>query len=286
MDVAAITLRNRLPRPFIETDNLPWHEPAFSKRALREQLDQDHDSGTRSESTVEKQIPFIAQQLRLSPGETVLDLACGPGVYAKHLSSSGYSLVGIDLSPAAIEYARALSIPNCEFILGDVRSVHYPESVDGAMLIYGILNTFSPADAQLVLEKISRSLKPSGRLIMELCNRSLLYSGETASASVQGWWCSDRGDLWSDGPYVALKERFYYPRERVEVTRYFIIPQDSAEIEEYTETCVNYDLTDITEKLHRAGLQMVEIHPSLTPSSDKSPDCPTSMFAVIVAEKA
>ena len=284
MDIAAVTLRNRMPRPFIETENLPWHQPDFSKRALREQLDQGHDSGTRSESTVARQMPFIVQQLRLSPGDTVLDLACGPGLYAKHLSASGCSVIGIDISPAAVEYARAMRIPNCEFILGDVRSADYPKNVDGALMIYGVFNTFSPSDAQLVLERISRSLQPSGRLILELCDRSLFYSGDS-SPSIQGWWCSDRGDLWSDGPYIALKERLYYPDERVEVTRYFIIPQGSSEIVEYTETCVSYDMADIAKMLRSAGLREVAVHPDLTPSPGDSADCATGMFTVMVAEK-
>lgn len=285
MDIAAVTLRNRMPRPFIETENLPWHQPDFSKRALREQLDQDHDSGTRSESVVARQIPFIVQQLKLSPGDTVLDLACGPGLYAKHLSACGYSVVGIDISPAAIEYAREMRIPNCEFVLGDVRSADYPENVDGAMLIYGVFNTFSPSDAQLVLEKISGSLRPSGRLILELCDRSLFYPGGSTASKIQGWWCSDRGDLWSDGPYIALKERLYYPGQRVEVTRYFIIPQGSSEIVEYTETCVSYDVTDITRMLRRAGLRNVAVHSSLTPDPDGSADCAAGMFTVVAAER-
>jgi len=286
MDIAPVTLRNRMPRPFIETDNLPWHQPDFSRRALREQLDQDHDSGTRSESTIARQIPFIVQQLRLSPGDTVLDLACGPGLYAKHLSASGYSVIGIDISPAAIEYARAMCIPNCEFVLGDVRSADYPGNIAGAMLIYGVFNTFSPVDAQLVLRKISKSLRPEGRLILELCDRSLFYCGESTVSGIQGWWCSDRGDLWSDGPYIALKERLYYPGERVEVTRYFIIPQGSSEIVEYTETCVSYDVSDITKMLRRAGLRRVAIHPDLAPCPADSADCAARMFTVVVAEKS
>lgn len=285
MDVAPVTLRNRMPRPFIETDNLPWHQPDFSRRALREQLDQDHDSGTRSEPTIATQVPFIAEQLRLSHGDTVLDLACGPGLYAKHLSASGYAVVGIDISPAAIEYAGAMCIPNCEFVLGDVRSADYPENIDGAMLIYGVFNTFSPGDARLVLKKISRCLRPGGRLILELCDRSLFHSGESAASSIQGWWCSDRGDLWSEGPYIALKERLYYPGERVEVTRYFIIPQGSSEIVEYTETCISYDANDITKMLRRAGLRSVAILPDLTPGSWESADCAAKMFTVVVAEK-
>jgi SAM-dependent methyltransferase len=291
MDVALIASRKRLPRPFVETSNLPWHDPSFSRRALREQLNQDHDSGTRSESIVRTQVEFIVEQLQLSPGDTVLDLTCGPGLYAKHISAYGCSVVGIDISPAAIEYARQLSLPRSKFIHGDVRSVDYPSNLDGVILIYGALNTFSPHDAELVLRKIARSLKPSRRLILELCNTSCLYARDTSALFVQGWWCSDRGDLWSDGPYVALKERLYYPNERVEVTRYFIISENSHKVEEYTETCISYDLQTITEMLNRAGLVVESVHRSLSnhpaPSNHPAnpPETSEEMFLVIVASK-
>ena len=80
MNVAALASRKRVPRPFVETANLPWHDPDFSRRALREQLNQSHDSGARSEPTIKKHVRFIVEQLRLKPGDTVLDLTCGPGL--------------------------------------------------------------------------------------------------------------------------------------------------------------------------------------------------------------
>lgn len=285
MNVVTLASRKRLPRPFIETDNLPWHDPDFSRRALREQLNQSHDSGTRSEPTIKEHVRFMIEQLQLNPGDTVLDLTCGPGLYAKHLSASGCSVIGIDISPAAIEHARLLAIPRCEFILGDVRTTDYPAGVDGILLIYGALNTFSPADAQVVLEKIAKSLKPSRRLVLELYNTSCLYAHDEPTSMIQGWWCSDQGDLWSDGPYVALKERFYYPTEKIEVTRYFIIPEGSQHIEEYTETCVNYDIPSITKKLHQAGLHIEAVCSSMLPGLANQNVALNGMSQVIIASK-
>ena len=286
MNVAALASRKRVPRPFVETANLPWHDPDFSRRALREQLNQSHDSGARSEPTIKKHVRFIVEQLRLKPGDTVLDLTCGPGLYAKHLSGFGCSVVGIDISPAAIEYAQGLAIPNCEIILGDVRTVDYPAGVDGALLVYGALNTFSPEDAQLVLAKISRALKPSKRLVLELCNTSCFYAHNKSGNTVQGWWCSDQGDLWSDGPYVALKERFYYPDEKIEVTRYYIISEGSQRIKEYTETCVSYDIPSITEKLHKAGLRLEAVYSSMLPEQAAQQTAHDGVFQVIIASKS
>lgn len=33
----------------------------------------------------------------------VVDLGCGTGVWAEHLSDAGYQVVGLDISPATIE---------------------------------------------------------------------------------------------------------------------------------------------------------------------------------------
>jgi len=285
MNVASLAARKKPPRPFIDTDNLPWHDPDFSRRALREQLNQNHDSGTRSEPVIREHVKFIMEQLKLKPGDTVLDLTCGPGLYAKHLSAQGCSVIGIDISPAAIEYAKQLSIPDCEFILGDVRTVDYPPNVDGVLLIYGAFNTFSPDDGQLVLKKISKSLKPSKRLVLELCNTSCEFARDDSTSMVQGWWCSDQGDLWSDRPYVALKERFHYPHERMEVIRYFIIPEGLNRIEEYTETRVIYDIPSITKKLNQAGLRVEAVYSSMLPNQGSGRAISEGMFQVIIASK-
>lgn len=47
----------------------------------------------------------------LKPGETVLDIGCGTGAILKELSAK-YDVVGLDMSPLAVEYSRKRGLKN------------------------------------------------------------------------------------------------------------------------------------------------------------------------------
>jgi SAM-dependent methyltransferase len=47
----------------------------------------------------------------LKPGETVLDIGCGTGAILKELSAK-YNVVGLDMSPLAVEYSRKRGLKN------------------------------------------------------------------------------------------------------------------------------------------------------------------------------
>jgi SAM-dependent methyltransferase len=47
----------------------------------------------------------------LKPGETILDIGCGTGAILKNLSAK-YNVVGIDMSPLAVEYSKKRGLKN------------------------------------------------------------------------------------------------------------------------------------------------------------------------------
>jgi 2-polyprenyl-3-methyl-5-hydroxy-6-metoxy-1,4-benzoquinol methylase len=51
--------------------------------------------------------PAAERLLEVQPGQTVLDIACGNGVFTRRLAELGASVVGFDFSEAFIERARA-----------------------------------------------------------------------------------------------------------------------------------------------------------------------------------
>ncbi len=68
---------------------------------------------------------FVAAQLE--PGARVLEVGCGTGALAFRLARQAAEVVGVDLSPAMIAYARrrlaAVAAPNVSFVLGDAAAV-------------------------------------------------------------------------------------------------------------------------------------------------------------------
>src|SRR5580693_2815255 len=63
--------------------------------------------GTRAGTVPAEAIPELAEELRLTPGDTLLDLACGRGAYGLLVArETGTSLVGVDFSAQALTQAR------------------------------------------------------------------------------------------------------------------------------------------------------------------------------------
>ena len=52
-----------MPKPWSEGDNIPWNEPGFSQRMLREHLSQEHNKASRRFEKIDKQVDWIHAHL-------------------------------------------------------------------------------------------------------------------------------------------------------------------------------------------------------------------------------
>ncbi|MEZ4518589.1 MAG: class I SAM-dependent methyltransferase [Chloroflexota bacterium] len=142
--------RPERPPLWVGGGNLPWDDPAFSERMLREHLDQSHGAASRTAVERELQLDWFQSKLGLAAHSRVLDWTCGPGLYAVPLAERGCVVTGVDFGPASIAYARDLATAAgvadlCTFVESDVRDF---EPVDGgydvALFLYGQLAVFPP----------------------------------------------------------------------------------------------------------------------------------------------
>ena len=105
----------------------------------------------------------------LRPGETVVDLGSGGGLdvflAAKQVGPTGRA-IGIDMTPAMIERARANAIAggytNVEFYQSTIDHIPLPDSSVDCVISNCVLN-LAP-DKPAVFREIARILKPGGRL--------------------------------------------------------------------------------------------------------------------------
>lgn len=105
----------------------------------------------------------------LGPGECVVDVGCGAGIdsliAAKMVGESG-AVVGIDMTPAMLEKARAgaaaMVASNVEFREGYAESLPIPDGWADVVISNGVLNLFP--DKVAGLREMARVLKPGGRL--------------------------------------------------------------------------------------------------------------------------
>jgi arsenite methyltransferase len=105
----------------------------------------------------------------LAPGDAVLDIGCGAGVdslVAAHLVGAGGRVVGLDVTPAMIERARAhqvrLGLANVTFQVGDAEALPFPDNDFDAVISNGVFNL--TLNKEKALKEAHRVLKPGGRL--------------------------------------------------------------------------------------------------------------------------
>ncbi len=243
-----------------QAQNLPWHEADFSERMLREHLDDSHGAATRIASERAVQIEWLWEKLGLQAGMWLLDITCGPGLYALELARRGCRVTGIDFSPAAIAYAQDLArseglSAQCAFIEQDVRAMDFGEAnFDVALLLYGQLAVFTKAEAQQLLNQAARSLRPGGRLCLELLNQ------ERVDKTRSEWWFTDDRGLWGDRPFLHLGERFWFEEEKRSVERFYIVHLETGKLTEIALSDQTYSIKTMTHMMQEAGFRSVKVY--------------------------
>jgi SAM-dependent methyltransferase len=263
MNQLDLVRRASSPKPWAEGDNIPWNEPEFSRRMLREHLSQEHDAASRRAEVIEQQVSWIHSELLSGQASKILDLACGPGLYSSRLARLGHKCIGIDYSPASIEYAVNHATQenlDCTYIEGDIRNTGFGYEFDIVMLIFGEFNVFRPEDAKQLLMKANRSLKTGGQLLLEVHPIDWIRSTGEKSPS---WYSSESG-LFSDKPHICLTEAFWDENSGTATRRYFIIDASTGEVSRYAQTFQAYDIAGYRAILNESGFYGVRTYPALT----------------------
>lgn len=116
--------------------------------------------------------------LHLDPPATILDLCCGPGRYAIPLAAQGYQVTAVDRTRFFLNELQTRSAEasvDIEIVESDMRAFCRPNAFDAAINMltsFGYLD--DPEDDIKVLQNLLASLKPGGRLLMEVTPREWL----------------------------------------------------------------------------------------------------------------
>lgn len=263
MKLTDIPNRNPTPTPWLEGEKIPWDDLDFSRRMLLEHLSQDHDAASRRILRIDQQVSWIHSEVLQEKPSRVLDLGCGPGLYAARLAKLGHACAGIDFSPASIEYARLAASKdklNCTYFLGDLRRAGFGSGYDLVMFIYGELNVFRTEDAALILNKAHHSLAPGGQILLEV---HTLDTVRQIGSDPAGWYSSQCG-LFCDQPHILLTDNFWHEQQQAAVNRYFVIEAENGNVTRYSSTTQGYSEDQYRSLLENAGFKQIEIIPSLT----------------------
>ncbi len=138
----------------------------------------------------------LVSLLDVRAGEFILDLGCGTGHLTKAIADKGAHAVGIDSSVAMIEQARK-QYPGITFLVADARTFSFPNHFDA---IFSNAALHWILEAEQPIKQIARSLKPGGRLIMEMGGKGNVLT--ITSAVRQAIW---------EVAHIKVETNWYFP---------------------------------------------------------------------------
>lgn len=235
-----------------------WTDPYISEQMLKYHLDQSCDAASRRKDTIEKSVLWLTRQLGLESNDTLLDLGCGPGLYAEEFSRQGLKVTGVDYSQNSINYARTSAKEaglDIDYLCGNYLEAEYGQGFDAAVIIYYDLGVLFPEDRDLFLGKVHAALKPGGYFAFDVL--APLYR---STASKDWHACSGHGFYRPDS-YLVLTESFHYPEEQAWLDQHMICSADGLSV---IRTWDHYYTPDgITAVLQGAGFSVLELREDL-----------------------
>ena len=170
-----------------------WDDEHISKKMLEAHLKPNQEAASRTFEFMDSSVEWIAQIASPSEYARILDLGCGPGLYAQRFYSKGYDVTGIDISRRSIQYAKDSAKragQNIRYCLGNYCQMEIGDTFDLVTLIYCDYGALCPEERQAVLRQVYACLRPGGRMILDVFSQAY----EKKFKPYQSWYhCPEGG---------------------------------------------------------------------------------------------
>ncbi|QQR88702.1 MAG: class I SAM-dependent methyltransferase [Myxococcales bacterium] len=243
-----------------------WWEQFFNDDYLR-------SVKAPSRKQVARQCDFIEGRLALESGASILDVGCGLGLHAVELASRGYAVVGLDISlpmlSRASEEAQERS-QRLNFLHADMRELSFERAFDAVICWGTTFGYFDDESNRQVIERLYRTLKPKGRMLLGVSNRDFVVRTQP-------------NVVWFEGDACLCMEEtaFDYIASRLDVKRTLLL--EGGRQRESNYSLRMYNLHEVGHLLHNQGFRVAEVSGSTaTPGVFFGADSPEML---ILAER-
>lgn len=238
-----------------------WTDEHISKYLLEGHINPEIDVASRKKTTIDRTVDWILNQCDKQK-MSVLDLGCGPGLYAEILATKGHKVTGVDFSKRSIEYARnhaAEKKLDIKYLYQNYLEADFENEFDLAIMICCDFVVLSPQERNELLTLVRRALKPSGVFIFDALNDKTL-EGKTFAKS---WEVADSG-FWRDQPYLLLSESFHYMENKAMLDQ-FIIMDHLGSYDIYRFWSHYFTQDNLKAELEKSGFEKVKYYEDVLP---------------------
>ena len=264
------------PHPFERsTVRALWTDPYVSERMLEAHLDPTVDAASHRHAFIDASVAWITTRFGLTADHAVLDLGCGPGLYAARLAERGARVTGVDFSERSIAYARraaderGLSI---DYVLCDYLAFDTDARFDLVLMVMRDFGVLGPDQRRALLERIGALLTPGGHLLFDVDSLAAFAKHEEGAR----YELEPEGGFWAPGRSYAFLTTFKYERERVVLDKHTIV--ERGRVRTVLDWHQHYSPESLAAELEDNGFEVEEV---LGDVAGAPYDASTDEFAVV-----
>lgn len=201
-----------LPIVFAKTDQNIWTDTHISKQLLKAHLDPSFEGATRPLSFVDQSVSWITKTIIPTQYPKLLDIGCGPGIYAERFTKNGYDVVGVDFSSTSINYVKASARKqnlNIKYRKLNYLNLNDCELYDFATMIYCDYGALSKTDRSKLLQNVYCALKPKGRFLLDVFSTRKINQFEECNI----WNHYPEGGFWSNQSHFTIQQNKKYENQ-------------------------------------------------------------------------
>jgi SAM-dependent methyltransferase len=256
----ALQLALGRPAPFTPHDAPFWDDPYISERMLEAHLDPETDAATRRPATVAATVAHLVESMALQPGDRLLDLGCGPGLYALPFGRLGLRVTGIDLSARSISHARNAATRervSVECRVGDYCRDDLGGPFDGAVLIYLDFGVLEDTSRDALLDRLRSAIRPGGSFAFDVHGRARPRPPD-AHVSI----ASQSHGFWRPNRHLAIETTYRYGGD-IDLAQTAVVEEDGA-VTVYRVWDRAYTIGELRPVLGRHGFSIERAWSDLT----------------------
>lgn len=249
-----------LPAIYEETKGEFWNDNHISMQMLKAHLNPSIDSASRNLQFIESSVKWIKTTMPAEQYPHLLDIGCGPGLYAARFAKAGYQVTGVDFSQRSIDYATKLAKKqglDINYSYQNYLSLNIDKTFDIATMIYCDYGALSAANRKILLQKVYTQLKIGGKFVLDVFSLAAYDN----FAEGRTWTMCPTGGFWRADSYIEMQHRCKYPPD-VTLEQYNIISE--CDLKTYYIWNSYFSRESLTTEAKAIGFKVCELFGDVT----------------------